>query len=58
MLDRFQMIGMAASKSVRRAEPIASETVRRAERFCLRSSPPTIICLACLMRVLNVKRCV
>jgi len=49
MLDRFQMIGMAASKSVRRAEPIASETVRRAERFCLQSSPPTKIYFACLM---------
>jgi len=41
---------MAASETVRRAEPIASETVRRAERFCLQSSPPTEICLACPMR--------
>jgi hypothetical protein len=37
------MMGMAASKSV-----------QRAERFCLQSSPPTKICLARLMRVLNV----
>src|SRR5882762_11717153 len=30
----------------------------RTERFCLQASPPTQICLACLMRVLNVKCCV
>jgi len=33
------MMGIAASKSVRRAELIASETVRRAERFLLAVIP-------------------
>jgi len=39
---------MTAGKSVRRAEPIASETVRRAERFCLQPSVSFKIYLACL----------
>jgi len=47
--DRFQFVGMTAGKSVRRAEPIASETVRRAERFCLQPSVSFKIYLACPM---------